>query len=47
MEVSRELADSFAKRLATPYPLCYNPGLGVVERVYAKGVRVRNVWIRN
>lgn len=32
MEVIKELADSFAKRLATPCPLCYNPGWGVVDR---------------
>jgi uncharacterized protein len=31
MEVIKELADSFAKRLATPCPLCYNPGWGVVD----------------
>jgi len=30
MEVIGELANSFAKRLATPCPLCYNPGWGVV-----------------
>lgn len=31
MEVIKELADSFAKRLAIPCPLCYNPGWGVVN----------------
>jgi uncharacterized protein YbcC (UPF0753/DUF2309 family) len=31
MAVIRELADSFAKRLATPCPLCHNPGWGVVD----------------
>lgn len=31
MEVIKELADSFAKRLATPCPLCYNPGWGLVD----------------
>lgn len=31
MEVIKELADSFAKRLATPCPLCHNPGWGVVN----------------
>lgn len=31
MEVIKGLADSFAKRLATPCPLCYNPGWGVVD----------------
>ncbi|PJD95820.1 MAG: hypothetical protein CK425_07920 [Parachlamydia sp.] len=31
MEVIKELADSFAKRLATPCPVCYNPGWGVVD----------------
>jgi uncharacterized protein YbcC (UPF0753/DUF2309 family) len=31
MGVIRELADSFAKRLATPCPLCYNPGWGLVD----------------
>lgn len=32
MEVIRELADSFAKRLATPCPLCHTPGWGIVDR---------------
>lgn len=32
MEVIKELADSFAKRLATLCPLCDNPGWGVVDR---------------
>lgn len=31
MEVIKELADSFAKRLATPCPVCFNPGWGVVD----------------
>jgi len=31
MGVIKELADSFAKRLATPCPLCNNPGFGIVE----------------
>jgi len=31
MEVIKELADSFAKRLATPCPSCYNPGWGLVD----------------
>lgn len=31
MEVIKELADSFAVRLATPCPLCYNPGWGKVD----------------
>lgn len=31
MEVIKELADSFAKRLATPCPLCDTPGWGVVD----------------
>lgn len=31
MEVIKELAHSFAKRLATPCPLCYNPGFGLVD----------------
>lgn len=31
MEVIKELADSFAKRLAAPCPLCYNPGWGLVD----------------
>ncbi len=30
MGVIKELADSFAKRLATPCPLCDNPGWGIV-----------------
>jgi len=30
MGVIKELADSFALRLATPCPLCYNPGWGIV-----------------
>lgn len=30
-EVIRELAYSFAKRLATPCPVCYNPGFGLVD----------------
>ncbi len=30
MEVIKELADGFALRLATPCPLCYNPGWGLV-----------------
>lgn len=31
MKVIKELADSFARRLATPCPLCYNPGWGVID----------------
>ena len=31
MEVIRELAYSFARRLATPCPLCYNPGWGLED----------------
>lgn len=31
MEVIKELADAFAKRLATPCPVCYNPGWGKVS----------------
>lgn len=31
MEVIKELADSFAKRLAIPCPFCYNPGWGVID----------------
>lgn len=31
MEVIKELANSFAKRIATPCPLCNNPGWGMVE----------------
>jgi hypothetical protein len=31
MDVIKELADSFAKRLATPCPSCSNPGWGIVE----------------
>jgi hypothetical protein len=31
MEVIKELADSFAKRLATPCPACYTPGWGIVD----------------
>ena len=30
MQVIKELADDFALRLATPCPLCYNPGWGLV-----------------
>ncbi|MCE2983977.1 MAG: DUF2309 domain-containing protein [Parachlamydia sp.] len=32
MEVIKELAESFAKRLATSCPLCNNPGWGIVDR---------------
>ena len=31
MGVIKELADTFANRLATPCPLCYNPGFGLVD----------------
>lgn len=31
MEVIKELADSFSKRLDAPCPLCYNPGWGVID----------------